>query len=50
MDRNVIYINCLYLAEYYMNVDIPTPLKILILNYSGHIRVGKRSFAWIHYK
>ena len=35
------------IADFFIEKHIPTDLKIIILQFSGHIRFGDMSFTWI---
>ena len=41
--------NVLEVCRLLMPVPFPIPLCTLILTYSGHLHVGKRSLSWVIY-
>jgi hypothetical protein len=42
-------INMEYLADYFLNVDMPQDIKLLVLEFSNHIRCGRRTMSWVCY-
>ena len=47
IDDNIFLINRIYLCDYFLNINIPIDIRVLILRFSGHIRQGKRSLQWV---
>ena len=45
---NIFFINRIYIVDYYMlrPLYLPNELKMIILSFSGHIKVGFRSLQW----
>ena len=44
--ENIFLIDRRYLCNYFLSIDIPIDIRVLILRYSGHIKIGKKSLRW----
>lgn len=45
--KSNIYNNCSTIVTYYMDGLLPRDIALIVLQYSGHLRKGSRSLAWL---